>query len=224
MKSGSIAAIVPTRKGSQRVPSKNTRPFFNTSLLELKIDVLNKVRNIDKIIVNTDCDTSIKIAEEKSVDVYIRDPYYASSIVTNDVHWKHIAEVTDADIILMAQTTSPMVKVSMYEKAIDLFLNSEFDSINSVSLEKKFLWKDGKPLNYDSRHTPKSQDLPEIVSLNFAITVIGKETMYNRQNVVGVNPKFIILDDVQSIDVDDQIHFDFAEFIYEKYGFSWLME
>lgn len=224
MKNKGIVAVVPTRKGSQRVLSKNTRPFADTSLLELKINVLKKVRGIDKIVVNTDCERSVSIAKKYGVNAHVRDPYFASSEVTNDIHWKHIADTTDGEIILMAQTTSPMVKVSTYEKAINLYLSSDYDSVNSVNLEKKFLWHQGKPLNYDIKRTPKSQELPDIVSLNFAITVISKIIMYERENVVGVNPKFLILDKVQSVDVDDQIDFEFAEYTYSKYGFSWLLQ
>ena len=61
-------------------------------------------------------------------------------------------------------------------QSLKKFLTSnEYDSINSVTPEKKFLWKNGKPINYEVNLTPKSQDLPNIVSLNFAITVIKKE-------------------------------------------------
>ena len=54
------------------------------------------------------------------------------------------------------------------QSAIDQYCLSHKDvSINSVSAEKKFLWENGIPINYKSSQTPKSQDLPEIVSLNF---------------------------------------------------------
>jgi len=219
-------AVVPVRKGSQRVVSKNTRPFSNISLLELKLKVLKEVSGIDQIIVNTDCEKSIEIAKDFGVDVHVRDPHFASSDVTNDVHWRHIAEVTDTDVLLMAQTTSPMIKISTYEKAIKAFLESDgqYGSINSVTLEKKFLWLDGKPINYDLKKTPKSQDLPNIVSLNFAITIIDKKTMYEMGNVISERPKFIELDKIESIDIDDMLDFEFAEYVYKKLGFDWLKE
>ncbi len=219
-----VVAVVPTRKGSQRIPSKNTRPFLDTNLLELKLRVLKHVPNIDNIIVNTDCEKSEEIAKSYGIDIHRRDPYYASSTITNDSHWRHIAETTEADIILLAQTTSPMVKVDSYIKAIDMLISSDIDSVNSVSIEKKFLWYEGKPLNYDIDKTPKSQELPNIVSLNYAITLIDKKTMFERGNIVGNRPRFITLNDIESTDIDDQIHFDFSEFLYEKYGFKWLQE
>lgn len=217
-----VTAVVPVRKGSQRVVSKNTRAFFDTTLLDLKLLVLKQVKGIDEIIVNTDCPVSIEIAKKHGVAVYIRDDFYASSDITNNLHWKHIAETTNTDVLLLAQATSPLIKIKTYESAIEEFLNLEnkFDSINSVSLEKKFLWKDGKALNYNPKITPKSQDLPDIVSLNFAITIINKEDMYNNENVIGKNPNFIVLDKIESIDIDDTIDFEFAEFMYSKLGFD----
>ena len=220
-----VTAVVPVRKGSQRVISKNTRPFADTTLLDLKLEVLKHVKGLDQIVVNTDCEISMAIAKNHGVNIYRREDYYASSAVTNDVHWRHIAEVTDTDILMMAQTTSPMIKVSTYQEALDGFLNNDqsFGSINSVSPEKKFLWLNGEPLNYDINKTPKSQDLPNIVSLNFAITIITKQMMFKRGNVIAQNPKFIELDKVQSIDVDDQLDFEFAEFAFKKYGLEWLI-
>ena len=167
-----IVAIVPVRKGSQRVVSKNTRDFAETNLLKLKLDILRQLKGIDEIIVSTDCEKCTRIAQENNIKVHIRDNFHSGSTVTNDEHWYHIANITPGDIVFMAQVTSPMVKVSTYQKAINKIIEDEsIDSIVSVSEEKKFLWKDNKPINYDISRTPKSQDLPNIFSLNFAISI-----------------------------------------------------
>lgn len=219
-----ITAVVPVRAGSQRIKNKNVRPFSDTTLLDLKLEVLAGTRGIDRIVVNTDCDQCEAIARRHGVEVYRRDPEFASSIVTNDQHWRHLAEVTETDIFMMAQVTSPMIRKSTYERAIELFkaAREEHDSLNSVSEEKKFLWQNGRALNYDADHTPKSQDLPDIVSLNFAITIIDRQTMIERANVVGERPAFLTLDKIESIDIDDPIDFAFAEFVYKEKGKNWL--
>jgi CMP-N-acetylneuraminic acid synthetase len=95
--------------------------------------------------------------------------------------------------------------------------------MNSVSAVKNFLWKDGKPINYDINVTPKSQDLPDIVSLNFAINIIARETMIKRKNLVGYRPTFFELDKVESLDVDDFVDFKIAELMYKELGIEWLM-
>ena len=219
-----IIAMVPVRAGSTRVPNKNTRKFANTSLLELKLKVLKNVSGITQIIVSTDCDIAAEIAHKQSIKVQRRSKYYAGSDVTNDQHWLHIAKTTPGDIVFLAQVTSPLLRVSSIQKALNTFSNSvSNDSLNSVSVEKKFLWKDMNPINYDINVTPKSQDLPNIVSLNFAITIIHKQAMIKRKNVIGYRPSFFELDKVEALDIDDLVDFKIAELMYQELGNKWLM-
>ena len=46
-----FTAIIPVRKGSERVVNKNIRPFGDSSLLELKISTLKKIDHIGDILV-----------------------------------------------------------------------------------------------------------------------------------------------------------------------------
>jgi CMP-N,N'-diacetyllegionaminic acid synthase len=219
----SVIAMVPVRAGSTRVPNKNTRPFGDTNLLQLKLKLLKKVDGITQIVVSTDCEVSADVARKEGAAVQWRNEYYAGSSVTNDQHWLHIAETTPGDIVFLAQVTSPLLRVSSMQAALNSFLSLDtHDSINSVSAEKKFLWKDEKPINYDINFTPKSQDLPDIVSLNFAITIISRQTMIERKNVVGYQPTFVVLDKVESLDIDDLIDFKIAELMYLELGNEWL--
>ena len=221
-----IVAMVPVRKGSIRVPSKNTRTFANTTLLDLKLKVLSDILLLDDIIVTTDCDQCIKIAEHYPVTIHRRDSFFAGSFVTNDLHWRHIAEIAPSNVVFMAQVTSPFVRRSTFIKALNSFIDSSelYTSLNSVSLEKKFLWKDGYPVNYDIDKTPKSQDLPDMHSLNFAITIVNRQEMLTRGNVVGSNPQFMQIEKIESIDIDDESDFRIAEAIFRDLGEEWLME
>jgi CMP-N-acetylneuraminic acid synthetase len=215
--------MVPVRAGSTRVPDKNIRPFGDTNLLLLKLKLLKRVAGIDQIIVSTDCEISADIAGKEGVKVQWRNDYYAGSKITNDQHWLHIAETTPGDIVFFAHVTNPLLRVSSMQTALNSFLSSDtHDSINSVSAVKKFLWEDGKPLNYDINVTPKSQDLPNIVSLNFAINIIDRQKMIERKNLVGYKPAFFELDKVESLDVDDLIDFKIAELMYRELGFDWM--
>ncbi|WP_303027236.1 hypothetical protein [uncultured Duncaniella sp.] len=59
-----ITAVIPIRRGSQRVKDKNLRPFGDTCLMELKISTLMQVPEIDEIIVNTNSEDAIRIVNE----------------------------------------------------------------------------------------------------------------------------------------------------------------
>lgn len=214
-----ITAVIPIRKGSQRVPYKNFKNFYNgKSLLQIKIEFLKEIELIDEIIVNTDSDLAIDIAKNLDVSYFIRDDYYASSECSQSDFFYNLAKTTDTDILVHTPCTSPMIKKQTIIDAVNRFNISNNDSCNSVGLLKEYLWHDGKPLNYniEKGRVPNSQDLPDIKKLTFGFNIIGKETMLERQNVVGKNPLLYILDEDEQIDIDTKIDFEFAKFLYKK--------
>ena len=142
-----MTAVVAVRKGSQRIPNKNITPFGHSNLLEMKLELLKKVSNIDEIIINSDCDKMLAIGEKYNCLTHKRDNFFASSKASNSDFHGHIAEVTDTDFIFLAPVCSPFISIESHEKAINEFLNSNYDSLTSVDIIKNHLWMNGKPLN-----------------------------------------------------------------------------
>ena len=215
-----ITAVIPVRKGSQRVPDKNFKDFYKgKSLLELKIESLKGIELIDDIVVNTDSDLAIEIAKKFGVSYFRREDYYASSKCSQSEFFTNLAKTTDSDVIIHTPCTSPTIKKQTIIDAINRFFISENDSCNSVGLVKEYLWNDNGPLNYDIKNlkVPNSQDLPDIKKLTFGFGIFYKDVMLERKNIVGNNPLFYIVDEEEQIDVDTQLDFDFAKFLYKKH-------
>tara|TARA_B100000886_G_scaffold340519_1_gene310781 strand:+ start:8085 stop:8762 length:678 start_codon:yes stop_codon:yes gene_type:complete len=219
-----IAAVVAVRKGSQRIPNKNIKPFGKSNLLDMKLDLLKSVRNIDEIIVNSDCDKMLDIGLQHGVSIHKRSEYFASSECSNSEFHGHIAEVTNSDTIFLAPVCSPFVSIKSHEKAIELYLNGfydkkdeiKFDSTISVTEVKNHLWLNNEPINYDLNNVPNSQDLPDVVKLNYGITITDKKIMQKYKRVVGNAPAFYKLDEIESQDVDTPFDWLVAEAIYKK--------
>jgi N-acylneuraminate cytidylyltransferase len=213
-----ITAVIPIRKGSQRVLNKNFKEFYRgKSLLELKIESLKQIHLIDDIVVNTDSNFAIEIAKKYEVSYYKRDEYFASSECSNSEHWYNLAETTDTDLILHTPCTAPMIKLKTYYDLINKFLISSHDSGNTVGLIKEYLWLNNIPLNYNIlKKVPNTQDLPNVMKLTSGINIISKELMLERKNIVGHNPLFYIVDEIEEIDIDTQLDFDFAKFLYSR--------
>lgn len=219
-----IAAVVAVRKGSQRIPNKNIKPFGKSNLLDMKLDLLKSVRNIDEIIVNSDCDKMLDIGLQHGVSIHKRSEYFASSECSNSEFHGHIAEVTKSDTIFLAPVCSPFVSIKSHEKAIELYLNGfydkkdeiKFDSTISVTEVKNHLWLNNEPINYDLNNVPNSQDLPDVVKLNYGITITDKKIMQKYKRVVGNAPAFYKLDEIESQDVDTPFDWLVAEAIYKK--------
>lgn len=141
---------------------------------------------------------------------------FPSSKATNSEFHGHIAEVTKTDSIFLAPVCSPFVSVESHEKSVDYYLNNSFDSVTSVTEVKNHLWLNGKPLNYDLDNVPNSQDLPDVVKLNYGISIVDREIMKNKNRIVGNNPGFYKLDEIESIDVDTPFDWIVAETIYKE--------
>ena len=91
------------------------------------------------------------------------------------------------------------------------------DSINSAHFVKEFLWRDGKALNYDPLNQPRSQDLLDILALNFAISIISKDNMIKYKNVIGRNPLLYPIEEEEAVDIDTPFDFKIAEYLYENF-------
>ena len=213
-----IKALVAVRSGSQRVVNKNIRPFAGSSLLEIKLNKLKIIPNIDGIVVNSNDDKMLEIASNMGCEVVKRDEYYASNQVSMSEVYRNMAENVNADVIAYINATNPLLNDRTIVQAIENYKKniSQYDSLNSAHLIKEFLFKENLPINYDLRHQPRSQDLPDISALNFAINIISREKMIECKNVVGYKPNIYIIDEVEATDIDNPIDFDFAEFVYKR--------
>lgn len=213
-----ISTVITVRQGSQRVKNKNLKTFCKKNLLIYKIETLLKVKSIKKIIINTDSEEAIKIAKDFGVGFHLRDPYYASSQCPNNEFWGHIAENTKTEFILFTHCTNPMIKENTYEDFITLFVNKrdEYDSFNSVSEVKEFLILNKKPINFDINKAPNSQNLPDVIKLNFAINILPTKLMSKKESLIGYKPYFYKLKEEEGLDINTNNDFEFAEFLSNK--------
>lgn len=218
MSSKVFSTVLTVRKGSERVKNKNLKPFCNKSLLAYKIESLKKVKGIDEIIINTDSDEAIDMARNYGVKFHKRDAYFASSKCPNNEFWAHIAENTKTEYILFTHCTNPLIKEETYDSMIEFFLKEKknYDSFNSVTEVKEFLLKEKKPLNFDLNKAPNSQNLPDVIKLNFAINILSTKIMKEKQSLIGYNPFFYKIDQTESFDINTNHDFEIAEILFKK--------
>ena len=212
-----IKALVAVRSGSTRVENKNTRPFAGSSLLKLKIEQLSRIHSLNGIIVNSDDDYMLDIAKQFGCELVKRDKYFASNSISMSEVYKNMAENANCDIVVYTNCTNPLIKDSTIERAIDCYwgLNG-YDSLNSAHLIKEFLFYGGKPINYNPKHQPRSQDLPDYYALNFAINIIERKKMIEYSNIVGLRPWLYSIEESEGIDIDNPLDFTIAEFLYKN--------
>jgi len=217
MREGRIVAIVPVRAGSVRCPFKNSRPFGATSLLERKVLILLQVKGIDDVIVSSDDAGMLAIAEHCGAKIHWRQtqavsggaPFFEELVRT---------ACRDADHVLYCPCVAPFVSLKTYEDIVRLYRDGaeDFDSIATVTSEKRFVYFNGSPLNYDPEDAVSSQDLEPLKLLNFAACIIPRELMRERRHCIGAKPWLYEVGQLEGIDIDSTFDFLAAEAIVEK--------
>lgn len=215
-------AIIPVREGSQRVKNKNIKPFASSSLLEIKIRQMLRIKAlgyIDEVIVNSDSKAMLELAAKLGATPIEREAYYASSEVPINQALHNFASNAPGEYILLCNATSPLITDKSIIACIQIFKKNllAYDSLATTNLCKEFLYLNGKALNYDPAHKPRSQDLPDIFVLNSALYIISRSLMIAKRDVVGDKPYFFTISQLESVDIDSELDFQIAEFLYKNH-------
>ena len=182
-----IAFFLPTRKGSERVKNKNTKPFagIEGGLMENKIKQLVETKLLDEIILSTNDETCMAIAEKYAVkDSRVRiiprpEELCLSSTNLQDLIC-YVPTITDAEHILWGHVTTPLAGADQYDAGIQLYLDNlknGYDSLVGVTELKNFLLnKEGKLVNNTTDIPwPRTQDLEPL----YPITKSSGQSMSN---------------------------------------------
>ncbi len=214
-----IVALVPVKASSDRVKSKNTRPFHDTNLLELKLSQLKQVKSLDRVIVSSESKRLTDIARSFGFEGHDRDPKYSTSDVPMSDVYSYIASEIPGDYIAWVNVTNPLAETEVYEEAIRQFSqldHERYDCLLSAYEVKDYFFYKGKPINFQPNPWPKSQDLEGVMALSFVINILRRTDMVKWGSCVGNQPYFYMLDHVTSTDIDFQWDFDFCEMVYKK--------
>lgn len=222
------AFFLPARKGSERVINKNTRTFagIEGGILKVKLNQLLAVDRISTIIVSTNDEATIKIAESFNnprIKVVERPEHLCLSSTVIQEFINYIPTIVDAEHIYWVHTTAPFADVNVLNNALDVYeekviLKKEYDSLLSVSKIQQFLWseKDNKCINHDRTKVlwPRTQDLEPLYEINHAFYINSKENYLNIHDRIGIKPFLFELDKIHSLDIDWGDDFALAEIVY----------
>lgn len=221
-----IAFFLPTRKGSERVKSKNTRPFagIEGGLVENKIKQLLATKHIDEILFSSNDKMCIAIAEKYASDSRLRIIPRPNELCLSTTNLQdlicYVPTITNADHILWGHVTTPLVEAKVYDTAIEQYLSKitkGYDSLVSVKELKNFLLnQEGKLVNNTTDIPwPRTQDLEPLYEINHAIFLAKRSVYTEQKNRIGQKPLLYIMDEIHSKDIDWEEDFKIAEIMYK---------
>lgn len=218
VRDGKYTALIAVRAGSNRVPKKNIRNFAGSSLLQIKIEQALRMNSIDEVVVSSDCENMLEIANSLGAKAILRDAKFCSDSIPMKKVYEHLALSINCDHVVYLHVTSPLLKDETLESSIEIYkkLESKYSSLASVEHIMKYIWFQNKAINYDPQNHPRSQDLAKFYCLNFAINILPKHEMVKSESILGGNFFPFFIDEIESIDVDTPMEFEIAEYMYRK--------
>lgn len=220
-----ITFFLPTRKGSERVKNKNTRPFagIEGGLVENKIQQLLNTKLINEIILSTNDEISIEIATKYKSDKRLRIIPRPETLCLSSTNLQdlicYVPTITDANHILWGHVTTPLIGAKEYDKGIEIYLSklSEgYDSLVGVTELKNFLLnKEGKVINNTTDIPwPRTQDIESLYEINHTMFLAKREVYVEQKNRIGIKPLLHIMDELHSKDIDWEDDFTIAEMMF----------
>ena len=222
-KSYKIVALVPMRHHSERIPGKNYRNFAGRPLYHFIVLSLSNCPLINQIVIDTDSRVIMEdaIRHFPHVQLIERPEHLRDGRVPMNEVLIHDTSVVKADYYLQTHSTNPLLRSETITKALRLFLEnvSLYDSLFSVTRLQVRLWDtNGKAINHDPHVLLRTQDLPPVYEENSCLYIFSGEKLRERHNRIGEKPLMYEIDRAEAWDIDEEIDFQIAEFLFLKRG------
>ena len=230
-----ILAIIPARGGSKGIPRKNIKLLVGKPLLAYTVEAALVSTYLARIVLSTEDKEIADVGKKFGADVpFLRpvelaqDDTPALPVFQHVIRELGIRENYQPDIIVILQPTSPLRDAQHIDEAIEIFLQSQADSLVSVvevphnmnpySVMK--LETDGSItsfLPYDETKNIR-QIKPKFYARNgAAIYICTYDCLMRRNSLYGNKTIPYFMKKEESFDIDDQVDWEIIEtFISSK--------
>jgi len=221
-------AIIPARGGSKGLKEKNIYPVAGKPLLAWSVLQALASATIDKVFVTTDDDAIANVASAYGAEVIVRPVELSGDKASSESAILHAAGVIEREYampistIVFLQATSPLRKPGDIDRAVELFLQEEADSLISVTkADDLTLWEScaGKweSVNFDYRNRGMRQDRPTQFIENGSIYIFKPETLFSFGNRIGEKLSAYEMEFWQTWEIDTLEEIDLIEYyLYKK--------
>ena len=222
-------AIIPARSGSKGLKDKNIKELCEKPLIAYSIEAALKSGCFDEVMVSTDSEKYAKIARQYGASV----PFLRSETTSSDTasSWDMVDEVLEGyrqlgrefDTFCLLQPTSPLRTAKDIREAYKLYEEkASFAVVSVCEAEHSPLW---------CGHLPETQEFDNFIDvdsmkqrqaggkfyrLNGAIYIVNIEKFKTDRFLYQKGSYAYIMCQDQSVDIDTDIDFQFAELLMKR--------
>ncbi len=226
----SILGIIPARHKSKRLLNKNLKLFNKKPLIHWTIKASQKSKLISKTLVTTDSLKILKKAKDLKVDYCLKRPKKLStskadtwSVVKHAVNYLKKKNLY-YDYVVVLQPTSPLRNANHIDRCLKKLKKNHTGIISISKTLKPIEWQVNlgkrKNFNFFKKGILKYRRKKRINNsyiINGAIYAFKTKEIFEKNFIFKNSVTTFIMDHKYSIDIDNLLEFQIAEFIRTKY-------
>ena len=224
---------VCARGGSKGVPNKNIRPLLGKPLLLHSLDQAKESGLFDCIVVSSDSNEILQLAEEWGVDYIIERPEELATDFAAKLpviqHCFQTAETLSGitfDIAVDLDATSPLRNKADLIGTVNLLESSDQIAnvitgtparrspyFNLIELDESGrVHLSGKRQNIDGKIV-RRQDAPACFDMNASIYAWWRDSLLEAGKVIQSSTQLYVMPEERSVDIDSELDFRWVEYL-----------
>ena len=217
-------AIIPAREGSKRIKNKNLIDFFGKPLISWTIDAAEKSNLFDDIIVSSDSDKILDLANKMGAKFFKRDKFYDdySPISCATIYTALSLKLNPEDTIFQLMPNCPLRTSEDIINTKNFY--DELNGFDSIISCFKFRWMNPwwalkKEKNiykklFKTKFESRSQDLESLYCPSGAIWASNLKTLTRTKSFYTQNHTFFEIPFVSGMDIDNKDDLKLAKALY----------
>lgn len=214
-----VAAFIPIKSNSERVPGKNFRVLNGKKLYEYIIEHSISVNVFDDIFIDTNSEEIKRFAENLNCKVIERREELARNTANgNDLLNYHFEQFPHYDYYFQLFATAPYLQPSSIKACVDALTGSSvYDSCFTAVKHQGFFWLNNMSINYRPCILPRSQDMLPIVEETTGLYGITHHALEKYRCRIGAKPYIHYVSKFEAVDINTEEDLKIAEQIGKEY-------
>ena len=226
-----LLTLICARKGSKGIKNKNIKLFNGKPLIYYTIKKALTSKFIDEVYVSTDSNKISKISKAFGAKIRFLRKKNLSKDTTPEIKvWKDAISRLEKlnrkkyDYLCVLPITSPLRLTKDIDDCIKIFKSKKCDGVititpssknpyfNMVQINKRNL----NLINNAKKKIFTRQKSPKVYDVTTLAYVMSTKFIKEKNSIFDGKLEYKIIPKIRSVDIDDEIDFKFAEFLYRK--------
>ena len=225
-------AFIFARGGSKGLANKNLKDFHGKPLIGWAIECALSLKCIDSVIVSTDSSDIANVSKSFGAIVpFMRPKDLAKDDSPEWMAWRHALEFvrkefgTLPEAMLSLPTTAPLRSSLDVQNCLDLYENEKPDAVITVTESHRSPFFNMVKKNEDGSacivcdredQITRRQDTPYVFDMTTVAYVVNSQFVMHNDALFNGKVMCVDVPIERAIDIDTQLDFDVAEFLYKR--------